>query len=170
MIALPFLLKYFKPAPSPIHLDRTDAPPQPQRSSVDVMLMRGSLLLEIISFTGLTFVKHPVGYIIFSICGSFGSGVSPAAHSISLETFSAQGGQESGRLFGAFSVLQALSSQIIGPSLFGYVYMSTVATFPSAIFLLSAICVIVAFVFSCFVNDPAAAYSSPVPETLDEEP
>jgi hypothetical protein len=47
-----------------------------------------------------------------------------------------QGG-ESGRLFGALSVVQALCSQILGPAMYGLVYMKTAGTFPRAIFFVS---------------------------------
>ncbi|KAG9103716.1 hypothetical protein FRC07_009938, partial [Ceratobasidium sp. 392] len=45
---------------------------------------------------------------------------------------------DTGRLLGAMSVVHALCSQILGPSLFGMSFVATVASFPRAIFWLSA--------------------------------
>ena len=44
------------------------------------------------------------------------------------------------------------SGQIIGPTLFGVTYMKTVATFPKAIFFLSATVIALALVFLSFVR------------------
>ncbi|TFL07547.1 major facilitator superfamily domain-containing protein [Pterulicium gracile] len=157
MIILPVLVRYLKHRQqnAPIRLDedseRSSVPPM-HDPSVDIMLLRVSLFLEIVAYIGLTVVRHPTGFIAFSVCNALGSGVSPAAQSLALEAFTAQGGHESGRLFGALSVIQALSSQIVGPALFGFVYMATVSSFPSAIFGVSAVFLIISFVFSCLVR------------------
>lgn len=179
MIVLPVLVRYMKhrQQKSPIRLnedsERSSNPPM-HDPTVDIMLLRVSLLLEIVAYVGLTVVRHPTGFIAFSVCNALGSGVSPAAQSLALEAFTAQGGHESGRLFGALSVIQALSSQIVGPALFGFVYMATVASIPSAIFGLSALFLTVSFVFSCLVRGagfrPAVApLAEQVDHTLTEE-
>jgi hypothetical protein len=43
-----------------------------------------------------------------------------------------------GQLFGALGVLQALGSQMIGPTVFGAVFVATIHTYPKGIFVASA--------------------------------
>ena len=78
---------------------------------------------------------------------------------------------ERNRLFGALSVVQALSSQIAGPSLFALVYMNTVATFPSAIFFVAVGLVAFACILLTFVRIPDHKNSvgTPSPASEDEE-
>jgi len=54
------------------------------------------------------------------------------------------------------------SSQVIGPSLFGFTYVATVSTFPKAIFALSATVVASSMFVLAFVRLPDGA-------KLDEE-
>lgn len=62
---------------------------------------------------------------------------------------------ETGRLFGAISVVQALCTQILGPLLFGLLYMATVATYPRTIFFVSAGAIIVSFFCLFCVHFPS---------------
>ncbi|KJA21992.1 hypothetical protein HYPSUDRAFT_202486 [Hypholoma sublateritium FD-334 SS-4] len=55
-----------------------------------------------------------------------------------LALYSRRGGTEIWRLLGALSVLQALCSQIFGPTLYGLVYMKAVARYPATIFFVSS--------------------------------
>ncbi|KAF8558160.1 MFS general substrate transporter [Imleria badia] len=67
---------------------------------------------------------------------------------------------ESGKLFGAFSVVQAVGQTILGPILFGVIYSNTVASFPKAIFAAAGVLVIVAIVLTAFVR-PDVSLSMP---------
>lgn len=116
----------------------------------------------------------PITFLTLSIFGSLGSGFSPATQSVMLSLYSRRGGTEFGRLFGALSVIQALSyvlhmhrvrhwvliiaskssSQVIGPTLYGFVFIKTVTFFPSAIFYLTTFSVTVSFILLASVRLP----------------
>ncbi|KIK97775.1 hypothetical protein PAXRUDRAFT_824597 [Paxillus rubicundulus Ve08.2h10] len=61
-------------------------------------------------------------------------------------------GPESGKLFGAFAVLQAAGQTILGPMVFGVIYSSTVASFPRAIFAMAGGLVLLALTLTLFVR------------------
>ncbi|KAJ7510054.1 major facilitator superfamily domain-containing protein [Mycena galericulata] len=135
-----------------------DSKSKPHSASFDLSLARVSLLIEVIAYTAMPFA--PTG-LIFTLCtmlSSFGGGFSPAVQSASLELYTRKTGEsgnvESGRLFGALSVLQALCGQIIGPSLYGIVYVKTVATFPKAIFFVSVASVVISLTCLSLVRLP----------------
>lgn len=76
---LAVLVRYLKHRQqnAPIRLDedseRSSVPPM-HDPSVDIMLLRVSLFLEIVAYIGLTVVRHPTGFIAFSVCNALGSG------------------------------------------------------------------------------------------------
>ncbi|THH14854.1 hypothetical protein EW146_g5538 [Bondarzewia mesenterica] len=113
--------------------DQVRAHEEHHSPSFDLALARGSTLIDIISYTLLPLAPTPIAFVMASTISSLGAGFSPAVHSLSLELYRRRGGTESGELFGAMSVVQALSSQIIGPAAFGFVYIKTVAKFPPAL-------------------------------------
>ncbi|KAJ6623481.1 hypothetical protein B0H10DRAFT_2162474 [Mycena sp. CBHHK59/15] len=102
----------------------------------DLGLARFSLFIEVIAYTMMPFAS--------------------TGFSVALELYSGKGGLdgtvESGKLFGALSVVQALCSQILGPSIYGLVYVKTVATFPKAIFFVSIGSVVVSFICLSLVS------------------
>lgn len=61
---------------------------------------------------------------------------------------------DSGTLFGAFAVLQALGQMILGPMLFGLVYSTTVARYPKAVFILSSALLLGSFGALLAVRNP----------------
>ncbi|KAL1742393.1 major facilitator superfamily domain-containing protein, partial [Schizophyllum fasciatum] len=151
---VPLILKIFKPAPETIEFYQDDesAPPPARpgapRAQVvvrkeihspvfDLRFARACLGVEVAAYAYMAFARHAWQYV----CAAMGAAVSaalPAAlQSVALDVYVRRGGSEAGKLFGALSVVQALSSQILGPSMFALVYMNTVATFPNAIFLLA---------------------------------
>ena len=115
-------------------------------------------------------------FTAFGMLGSLGAGFSPATQSVMLALYARRGGTEIGRLFGALSVVQALrydclpcilcvtisdglilptSSQILGPAVYGLVYMKTVATYPRTIFWVSVATVTTSFILINFVRLPS---------------
>ncbi|GAW01298.1 MFS general substrate transporter [Lentinula edodes] len=101
---------------------RSDSPSrlmEPHSSAFDLGLARVSLSVEILSYLLMGLVTTPLAFTLFGMLGALGGGFSPALQSVALEMYTARGGTESGRLFGALSVVQALSSQIIGPAMYG---------------------------------------------------
>ncbi|KAF6759965.1 hypothetical protein DFP72DRAFT_1063696 [Ephemerocybe angulata] len=61
---------------------------------------------------------------------------------------------DSGSLFGAFAVLQALGQMILGPMLFGLVYSSTVAGYPKTVFVLSTALLFLSMLLLLCVRNP----------------
>jgi MFS family permease len=136
---------------------RSDSPSrltEPHSIEFDLGLARASLALEFVAYTMMALVPNPVAFTCFAMLGSAGAGFSPAIQSVALEMFTQRGGTETGRLFGALSVIQALSSQIIGPALYGLVYMKTVATLPRTIFFVSVGSLFVSLVCLSLVRLP----------------
>jgi MFS family permease len=122
--------------------------------SFDLKLLHFSLLTEIVAYTAMAFSVRPLPFTVFAVLGSFGAGFSPALQSVALALYTRAGGTEVGRLFGALSVIQALGMQIFGPSLYGLIYVKTVAIFPRAIFFVSVFSVVVAYIFMNLVRLP----------------
>lgn len=92
------------PSPGPLTRQKEIHSP-----TFDLALARISLLIEIISYTFMGLAPTPLAFTIFGMLGAFGTGFSPALHSVALELYARRGGgTESGKLFGALSVIQAL--------------------------------------------------------------
>ncbi|KAF8163650.1 major facilitator superfamily domain-containing protein [Crassisporium funariophilum] len=123
-------------------------------SSFDLGLARASLFMDIVAYTFMGLARTPLAFTVFGALGSLGAGFSPAIQSVTLAMYARRGGTETGRLFGAMSVIQALSSQIIGPSLYGFVYMKTVASYPRTIFFVSVGTITISFFLLCLVKVP----------------
>ncbi|EAU85612.2 hypothetical protein CC1G_06325 [Coprinopsis cinerea okayama7 len=118
-------------------------------------------------------------FILASGCNSFASGMVPAVHSLALcivqartlepdfgiESHSSEGQRgesaaptaapvDTGTLFGAFAVLQAVGQMILGPMLFGIVYSQTVASHPKIIFVVATSLLVFALVLISIVKNP----------------
>ncbi|KAJ1309899.1 hypothetical protein OPQ81_006660 [Rhizoctonia solani] len=133
---------------------------------VDLFVARSSLTIELIGFSVMGLVTDPTLFAIASCGMSFGGGFAPSVQSIALALSQDQAADkkrtepdpptpqydsdskppkpstssETGTLFGALSVLQSISSQIVGPSLFGLVFVKTISSAPHAIFWTSVCC------------------------------
>ncbi|KAG7092716.1 hypothetical protein E1B28_009046 [Marasmius oreades] len=195
VIVLPLVIKFFKDKPKvqgsrprmseeeePL-MDSSASSPSPQRSSshspsrltephssgFDLGLAQVSLGLEIVTYTLMALATNSIPFTIFAMCGAFGSGFAPAIQSVALDLYGKRGEAETGRLFGALSVLQALSSQILGPAMYGVIYMKTVATFPRTIFVVSAAFAAFSFFTLAFVRLPGVEKSLRDPSEDDVE-
>lgn len=78
--------------------------------SFDLGLAKLSLVVDIIVYFFLAISQSAWQYTLFSVLSSLGMGFNPAMHSVTSALYARQGGTESGRLFGAMSVIQALWS------------------------------------------------------------
>lgn len=74
----------------------------------DLGLARASLFIETIAYTFMGLAPTPLAFTLFGMLGSMGTAFSPATQTVTLALYTKRGGTESGRLFGALSVLQAL--------------------------------------------------------------
>lgn len=155
-----------------------------QEMLFDLFLMRLSFIVDIFSHTFVTLFPAPetkihalsmqgssysqIMFVAASSLSSFGSGVVPAVQSLALCVLQSRslanasaGGTEKdigiGRLFGALAVVQAVGQMIIGPTIFGLVYGTTVATFPKAIFTTAAGLCLVSLALVCMVRPDGGA-------------
>ncbi|KAH9952018.1 MFS general substrate transporter [Amylocystis lapponica] len=159
IIILPVLIKIFNPPPPAIQLPvepsesltpsaRSRSPyskasehpaHQARSAKFDLGLARRSTALEVVAYLLIIFAPTSGTVFVFStILAAFGAGSGPAFSSLMPMMYAKRGGKELGKLFGAFGVIQAICSQILGPFLYGMTYLNTVSTFPSALFVVSA--------------------------------
>lgn len=168
------LLKLFKPKPlaiqlpiepeEPLDAAAPDVPstpakptsmtPRPSSMSFDLALARFSLIIDIAAYVCMPLAPNGGFFTLVAMLGSLGSGFGPAVQSIALELFGRRGGAEAGRLFGALSVLSGIGASVIGPALFGAVFLHTVSWFPQAIFFTTAGTATISFVLLAFVRLP----------------
>ncbi|PFH45582.1 hypothetical protein AMATHDRAFT_77985 [Amanita thiersii Skay4041] len=133
----------------------TSTPPRLRHSpSFDLNMARSSLAIDTISFTCIGLFPTSLSFIIFSVMGAAGAGSVPAAQTVALALYIRNNGTESGRLFGALSMMQALCSSILGPAMYGMIYMATVSWFPQAIFFVCSLAHLVALVCLSMVHMP----------------
>ncbi|KAH8997654.1 major facilitator superfamily domain-containing protein, partial [Lactarius hatsudake] len=175
-LGLPALLRFFASRRPPVQLPtqpgeplnaRAESPSLSARASsrgpmhthtpaLDLGIAKASLVLHAISFVLIAVSKNAGMFVAASMLATLSIGYAPVVQSLSLELYARRGGQtsEAGRLFGAMSVIQALGNQILGPSLFGIVYMKTVATFPEAMFYVFMAVVLLSLSFLFLVQIP----------------
>ncbi|KAI0062299.1 hypothetical protein BV25DRAFT_1885581 [Artomyces pyxidatus] len=122
--------------------------------AVDLTIARVSLVVQAMSYAMMIISPSSWSFIAASALGSLGAGFSPTVQSLALELYMQRGGTESGKLFGALSVVQALGSQIIGPSLFGLIYVKSVATTPQLMFFALVGVILLSLFFVSFVRLP----------------
>ncbi|KAH9060380.1 MFS general substrate transporter [Lactarius deliciosus] len=175
-LGLPALLHFFASRSPPVQLPtqpgeplnaRPESPLPSARASprgsmhthtpaLDLSIAKASLALHAVSFALIALSKNAGMFVAASMLATLSVGYAPVVQSLSLELYARRGGEawEVGRLFGAMSVIQALGNQIIGPSLFGVVYMKTVATFPEAMFYVFMAVVLLSLFFLFLVQIP----------------
>ncbi|KAG9093335.1 hypothetical protein FRC06_011565 [Ceratobasidium sp. 370] len=161
VIILPLLLKL-------LHVAYSQTTTR-SHSQLDLFVSRLSLVAEILGYIVTALTVNPLAFVFATCWLAFGGGFGPSVQSLALAlcqdqnkdtkrpaapqydsttTIAAEdrpaspeiSASETGRLFGALSVLQSLTSQIIGPSLFGALFVNTIGVAPRAIFWVSAGC------------------------------
>ncbi|KAI3600040.1 hypothetical protein WG66_011111 [Moniliophthora roreri] len=125
---------------------------EPQSGHFDLNLARVSLGVEIISYTCMGLTSNALAFVGFGVMGALGIGFSPAIQALAMDLYTKSGGTETGKLFGALSVLQA--SQILGPAMYGLIYMNTVASYPRTIFFVSVATIFISVVALSLVRLP----------------
>lgn len=145
--------------------------------TVELTLARCALAVEVLACCIMAAAATDSIFVLGTIIGSFSVAFTPISQALALdiytaavgddggcqgeeeETATSDGPSETGKLFGVLSVLQALGQQIISPAVYGFVYSRSVAAFPQAIFVVTAICFVIAFVLLTFVKIPMPAIS-----------
>ncbi|PFH51723.1 hypothetical protein AMATHDRAFT_142025 [Amanita thiersii Skay4041] len=185
---LPIMINLFKPRPGlkvpstqlseeePLLLDVAQVPSspvtnttEPSYPSFDLNIARCSLLVDTVTDGCMGSFRTALEFTVSSVFGSAGIGFVPAIRAVALVLYTRAGGTESGRLFGALSLLQALCSYILGPSIYGFVYMTTVAWFPRMIFFVSLLMNLVSLLCLGMVSLPKTVLSNSEGRTADTE-
>ncbi|WRT70007.1 uncharacterized protein IL334_007000 [Kwoniella shivajii] len=124
---------------------------KPKRSShLDLLTVRVSLILETLPYIFLAMAPSSTGFVILSVLCTLGGSGNPAANSLALSLLPDP--SQSGRLFGALSVLHACGANLISPLMFGTVFAATVGTYASTIFGIAAVTLILAQICFMFVK------------------
>ncbi|KAG8993154.1 hypothetical protein FRB90_000775, partial [Tulasnella sp. 427] len=112
----------------------------------DLNLARISLAVDSLGYLLVVFMTNGTSqsFVLATLLSAFGSGTAPAIQSASLCMLK-NPAEDSGKLFGAFSMIQSTAAFVISPLIFGLMYSETVKTFPEAIFLCGGILL----AFSC---------------------
>ncbi|EKM55220.1 uncharacterized protein PHACADRAFT_143280 [Phanerochaete carnosa HHB-10118-sp] len=152
---------------------RTEPPPKrptptndaSRSTAFDVGLARVSLAIDVVSYALVPLASTGPQYTAATALGAFGAGFGPALQSVALGLYTRRNGgsgagAESGRLFGALSVVQSLCSDVLGPALHGFTFVHTVRTFPTAIFCVASACTLAASVFLALVRLPREGLAS----------
>ncbi|KDQ18950.1 hypothetical protein BOTBODRAFT_28428 [Botryobasidium botryosum FD-172 SS1] len=133
----------------------------------DLIMARISVAIEFFCYVLLLLSTGPKSWIVGTQLSSFSSGFAPMLQSVALSLVRGET-NNAGALFGGMSVLQALCSGIIGPFVFGTVYMFTVGSFPKAIFIVGLGITAVTFGLVCALRLPLNR--EPVSQPLAGEP
>ncbi|KAI0648814.1 MFS general substrate transporter [Trametes meyenii] len=168
LLVLPFLIATFKPKPKPAPVAAsTTQPKKPAKPTAsafakemhfDLSLIRGSLLIDLLSHSIVALSSSSASQALFvgaTSLSSFGAGLVPATNSMALCIMQSRGEDDTGKLFGAFSVLQAVGQMILGPILFGLIYSQTVAQFPQAIFAVAGSILVISLAVLCLLRPDA---------------
>ncbi|KAH8116812.1 MFS general substrate transporter [Phellopilus nigrolimitatus] len=137
-------------------------PPRHNTPAFDLAIAQASLALEVVCYALVPVLmtrwraRMKPAYIVLTILASCGAGFGPAIQSLAVDLYAGRGGTETGRLFGVLSVVQATSSQILGPTVYGLTYMKIVAVYPQGIFFVSVGAVTSALLALLFVELPGS--------------
>ncbi|KAJ7512452.1 major facilitator superfamily domain-containing protein [Mycena galericulata] len=189
ILILPIAIKYFKNGPQndtvganlsesepllSISDHDTSSTPKPRAhaSTFDLALARFSILVEIAVYALLPFAPTGLVFILFAMFGALASGLGPAVHGVALELYTRQLGDnavvESGKLFGALGVVEAVFGHVLGPSMYGSIYAATVGTYPRAIFFVAVGNGVVGLVLLAFVKLPREKAVPDVENPVDQ--
>jgi hypothetical protein len=133
----------------------------PHDPAFDLVIARVSLLLELCQYFIATIATNVTVWISATVIGSFGGGFSPSIQALAVELFNRRetiihgderAGENYGQLFGALGVIQALCSQMLGPVLFGTVFVTTVKVYPKGIFVTAGVIVIAGLIFLSLIR------------------
>ena len=119
------MIKILKPNPFILELPVTPAENIPNSSSsttitrktikkeihsplFDLNLARASLLADVVSHALMGLAQRPIQFGLSSTFSALGASFNPAVQSVALALYARRGGIETGKLFGALSLIQAI--------------------------------------------------------------
>jgi hypothetical protein len=123
-----------------------------REAKFDLVVLRVSVLIEMTAYAAMTIVVSAATFTVLTAFVTFGAGGLPAATSLALALLPSQ--RDTGKLFGGLAMLNALSTTLLGPLLFGSVFAATVATHATAVFALAGGLLAVAQIILAFVRVP----------------
>ncbi|KAJ7678858.1 major facilitator superfamily domain-containing protein [Mycena polygramma] len=138
LIVLPVIVNYFKPktpitgasSPESIALEL----------QFDKRLAQASLSVDALAdlLVAISPTSSQISFIAYSCMSSFTSGGNPALHSLGAVCLHALGlSSETGRLFGAIGVLNAIAHSV-SPGIYAATYSMTVSSYPKTIFCVAS--------------------------------
>ncbi|GAC92659.1 hypothetical protein PHSY_000213 [Pseudozyma hubeiensis SY62] len=101
-------------------------------SKFDLKLAKISMVVNTISYGMLVFAKTPQLFFLATAVTSLGGGGGAAMSSLALALLKSPA--DAGKLFGAWSIVSAISGTVVGPILFAETFKRTTSSFPAAIF------------------------------------
>lgn len=122
--------------------------PNSGTDTLDLSIIRVSVLLEILGYAGYAFVRTGPLFLLsgaFAACGGIGSPTLQSALTKHVPH------DRVGQLLGATGLLHALA-RVVCPTIFNLIYAQTVGTFPQAVFVVLCACFGVAFLVSWFIR------------------
>lgn len=121
--------------PDATSISPSDDTRTPGADTLDLVLIRGALILEVASNMGYTFARHGGVFFAFGFVGSSGSIALPLLQSALSKHV---GADRVGQLLGATALLNGLA-RVVFPTLFGGLYSLTVGRFPQAVFVVLSV-------------------------------
>ena len=102
-----------EPLTNPPEPPRTSRSPSssrhaPHSPSFDLKLARVSLAIDVVVYFVMVCSTTGLMFAITTAFGALGMGFGPAMQSVALTLYNRRGGRDSGKLFGAMSVVQAI--------------------------------------------------------------
>lgn len=128
----------------------TDSAADLGASRFDLSIARGSYIIEVVGLACLSLNVPAYAFVLVTVFMMFAGGCPPAINSLALSMLPNK--RESGRLFGAISVLHALGTTLISPLLFGTVFAATVGRYAATVFILATSIMVIAFFSLLFVR------------------
>ncbi|KAK8853429.1 hypothetical protein IAR55_004135 [Kwoniella newhampshirensis] len=121
----------------------------PKRSAhLDLFTIRVCLVLEFLPYVLLALGPSAEGFVVLSLLLTVASPIGPAANSLALALI--PDASQSGRLFGALAVIQAMGTAMVSPVLFGTLFAATVGIYAPAIFAMASVMVLLSLLcYSC---------------------
>lgn len=132
----------------------------PHDPAFDLVIAKLSLGIELLQYTLAVLSQNTNLFIAATLISAFSGGYTPSIQALAVELSGRNAPAKPagsnvgnfGQLFGALGVIQALCSQMIGPALFGGVFVATVKYFPKAIFVTGGCVVVVALLVLSFIR------------------
>ncbi|QRV90180.1 major facilitator superfamily transporter [Ceratobasidium sp. AG-Ba] len=123
-----------------------------REQSFDLRVARISMCLEFLSYFLLCSSSSQHAFVLTTALSAFGGGTSPAMQSLALGILGPNQEADTGKLFGALSMLSSIASTVLSPMVFGSIYSLTVAAFPKAIFVVATAVLMVALLLLALVE------------------